>query len=367
MKLFRLITLASVLMVSCSSKSKETGLKGTLQNSSGEKVVLEELSTNTVIPHDSATVASDGSFNLKNPATTAGFYRLRIGPTENVILILDKGQKPEITADAKNIANTVKVKGSPDSEQLFELNSYLRKNFMKRDSLQKVYQSYQNSPARDSIGRVLEADFNKTMEQQREYIRNFVSKNSSSLVALAAIEQLSPDTDLEYFKMVDQALTKKYPVSPYVTSFHAKVAELGKLNTGSDAPEIALPNPEGQEVKLSSLRGKVVLIDFWASWCGPCRKENPNVVKLYNQYKNKGFEIFSVSLDKDKQAWIKAIEQDKLTWTHVSDLQFWNSKAAKEYNVTGIPQTFLLDKDGKIIAKGLRGEPLAAKLAEILK
>ena len=133
------------------------------------------------------------------------------------------------------------------------------------------------------------------------------------------------------------------------------------------APELALPNTDGEVIALSSLRGKVVLIDFWASWCGPCRMENPNVVRTYNKYKDKGFTIYSVSLDQDKNAWIKAIEADNLSWpNHVSDLKGWQSAAAAKYNVNSIPATFLIDGEGRIIDQNLRGPALEQKLQQIL-
>jgi peroxiredoxin len=138
------------------------------------------------------------------------------------------------------------------------------------------------------------------------------------------------------------------------------------LAIGAIPPEIELPTPEGGTMKLSDLRGKVVLLDFWASWCRPCRAENPNVVRVYNKYKNKGFDILSVSLDRSRGPWLQAIEKDKMTWHHVSDLKYWQSVAAKTYRVSSIPATFLLDKDGKIIAKNLRGPALEAKLKEVL-
>ena len=134
-----------------------------------------------------------------------------------------------------------------------------------------------------------------------------------------------------------------------------------------DAPDISLPDPSGKNRKLSDLRGKVVLIDFWASWCGPCRRENPNVVRAYTKYKDKGFDIFSVSLDSDGGKWQAAIQQDNLTWkNHVSDLKGWQSAAAKQYGVTSIPHTILLGKDGKIVATHLRGGQLDAMLSELL-
>lgn len=141
--------------------------------------------------------------------------------------------------------------------------------------------------------------------------------------------------------------------------------EVSGLEAGNIAPDINLPTPEGEMVKLSSLRGKYVLIDFWASWCGPCRMENPNVVRMYQKYKDKGFEIYAVSLDQSRERWVQAIQDDKLTWVHVSDLQYWNSMVVPLYGISGIPATVLLDKEGKILAKGLRGESLEAKLEEV--
>ena len=135
---------------------------------------------------------------------------------------------------------------------------------------------------------------------------------------------------------------------------------------GDTAPEIELPSLNGELAKLSSLKGNIVLLDFWASWCSPCRKENPNVVRMYNKYHEKGFDIFAVSLDKTKQAWQQAVKQDGLTWTHVSDLKYWQSAGAKRYNVHSIPQTFLIDKKGVIVAIGLRGVALEQKIIELL-
>jgi peroxiredoxin len=135
---------------------------------------------------------------------------------------------------------------------------------------------------------------------------------------------------------------------------------------GGMAPEISLPNPAGNVVSLSSLRGKYVLIDFWASWCKPCRIENPNVVKLYNKYRSKNFEIYGVSLDKSKEQWEQAIREDGLQWIHVSDLRFWQSAAAQLYNITSIPHTVLVDPEGRIVAKNLRGQQLENTLAELL-
>ncbi|TXF88957.1 redoxin domain-containing protein [Neolewinella aurantiaca] len=167
-------------------------------------------------------------------------------------------------------------------------------------------------------------------------------------------------------KLADAIETQYEAVYPgQVAQISAQAATLRTFAVGAEAPLFAGPNPEGEEISLESLRGKVVLIDFWASWCGPCRRENPNVVKLYEAYKDKGFEILAVSLDKTKDRWVKAIADDNLTWLHISDLKGWRSQYAQQYGVSSIPQTVLLDREGKILARNLRGKSLEDKLEDI--
>lgn len=154
--------------------------------------------------------------------------------------------------------------------------------------------------------------------------------------------------------------------TPMIQNFKTVVNRSKSFMTGAVAPDFTQKSPEGEDISLSSLKGKVVLVDFWASWCGPCRRENPNVVRMYNKYKDQGFEILGVSLDKRKDPWVKAIEKDKLTWYHVSDLKGWKNEVAQMYSVTSVPHTVLLDREGRIVARNLRGHDLEAKVAEII-
>ena len=191
--------------------------------------------------------------------------------------------------------------------------------------------------------------------------------------------------ELPLFQQVRDALKTTIPNSEYYIGFRDQVGRMEQqaaamkaqeeqmarldnlIPVGSDAPDFTQATPEGKAITLSSLRGKVVLIDFWASWCKPCRMENPNVKRVYEQYKSKGFEILGVSLDRDKAAWTGAIAQDGLPWKHVSDLAFWNNAAAQQYGVSSIPYTVLVGKDGKVLGKNLRGPALEEKLAEVFK
>jgi peroxiredoxin len=188
---------------------------------------------------------------------------------------------------------------------------------------------------------------------------------------------LSEEGDFRYYVLVDSVLGELYPEVDYVKTLRNNVSEMlealdaqkrrtDPLSDGALAPEIELPNPEGKKVALSSLRGNYVLLDFWAAWCPPCRKENPHLVKVYDKYHDKGFTIYQVSLDRTREAWLKGIEDDKIgQWTHVSDLKFWNSSVVPAYQLQAIPASFLLDREGRIIARNLRGEELEQKLAEI--
>ena len=204
------------------------------------------------------------------------------------------------------------------------------------------------------------------MDNNKVFTKNFVKEHPTSVVsAYITLYQLASQVDETELDSIVSKFPTDLGKSEYVVKLKELIAEQKKTAIGVVAPDFTMNDADGKPVQLSSLRGKVVLLDFWASWCAPCRQENPNVVKMYQEFHPKGFEILGVSLDRTKEDWLKAIKDDNLGWIHVSDLQYWQNAAARLYGVNSIPQSFLLDKDGKIIAKGLRGEKLAAKLKEL--
>jgi thiol-disulfide isomerase/thioredoxin len=362
-----LMVLFTVAFLSCSSKPDQGEIKGNLLNFKEGYVYLDEITTTAANAKDSVKVDDKGNFTLNFNTKEPSFYRIRLAENNYILLIVNDKEQITFNADANNLGKTAQVKGSKESALLFEATHQLQSNAERLDSLNAVFQSQQANPALDSIKFVLQEAYNKMADAENIFIKSFVDKNSNSMACLAIIDKLTPDEHLDYYKKLDAGLSKSLPNNLYTKMFHDKVVELSRLSIGSAAPEIVLNTPEGKSIALSSLKGKVVLVDFWASWCRPCRAENPNVVKMYNAYKDKGFDIYSVSLDKDKDAWMKAIKDDQLLWpSHVSDLGYWQSSVVKQYNISGIPFTCLIDKDGKIVAKGLRGEEMEIKVKQLL-
>jgi thiol-disulfide isomerase/thioredoxin len=361
------MSLFTISFLSCSSKPDHGIIKGNLKNFKEGYVYLDEITTSTAITKDSSKVDDKGNFTLQFDTKAPSFYRIRLAEKNYILLIANENEQIEFNADANNMGKTAQVSGSKESSKLFEATHQLQRNAEQLDSLNTIFQSAQGSPTIDSLTNLLQIAYTKIMSEEANFIKSFIDKNSSSLACLAIIDKLPPDENIDYYKKLDAGLSKSLTNNTYTKMFHEKVVELTRLSVGSLAPDITLNSPDGKTISLSSLKGKVVLVDFWASWCRPCRAENPNVVRIYNTYKSNGFEVYSVSLDKDKEAWIKAINDDHLIWpSHVSDLGYWQSSVVKLYNISGIPFTCLLDKEGKVVAKGLRGEELELKIRDLL-
>jgi peroxiredoxin len=359
-------------LFACNTTPDGNYISGTLKNGAGQTIFLNQVNNNNIEKIDSVVVGDDGKFKLKNSATNFNFYTMSFEDGNMVVLLTDSSENISLNGDATKILTNYTVSGSKHSEVLRNYYAGATDYRNQLDSLQRAVQALGPNMA-DPRRAALVETFEKIRGDYAAYQINYIDQNASSPACLSILSELDPTQNLESFKKVHAGIAESFGHHFYytmltnqITETEKQVAMSAKLGPGGEAPEIELNSPEGKPVALSSLRGKVVLIDFWASWCKPCRVENPNVVKMYNKYKSKGFEIYAVSLDKDKDAWVKAIKDDQLTWPNVSDLQFWNSAAARLYNVNSIPHTVLVDREGKIIANGLRGEALESKLAEII-
>lgn len=361
-----LFFVVALLFFACQGEGKPGLIQGKISNAAGKTLFLDALTNQSITAVDSVKIKEDGNFSFNPEISKPGFYRIRLEENNFALLFLEPGNKINVEGDGKNLGKTYSIKDNEENKRLSDATKYLIRNGERADSLNKVANGNPNLMSDTVLLAQLQNTFEGLKSNEINYIKKYIDDNSSSLTSIALIDRLSPETDIQYYSKLDKGLMKKYPESDFTKDFHTKVEAMTKLSVGSEAPNIELDNPDGKKISLQSLRGKVVLIDFWASWCRPCRMENPNVVRLYKEYNSKGFEVFGVSLDKSKEDWVKAIKDDGLTWTHVSDLGFWQSSVVKLYNITGIPQTFLIDKEGKIIGKGLRGEELEAKLKEVL-
>ncbi len=355
----------TVLFSTVLMAQSQTSVRGKLTNFKSTPVFLYENGTSTSLVSQSS-VDESGQFSMVFDQSHMNIYKLQFDERTFLSLVLEPGDQVVVTGDFKDFMGTVSIRGSQQSQDVLTSDQQLKMYKQKMDSVNNAY--YAALPLGISEPQLKEfTDGYQSLEsQQQNYIRIFVQQNPSSMACLFMIDRLSIDQFFDVYEAADAGLYARYPENVYVQGFHTRVNNARRLAIGSLAPEIELTTPEGTLLKLSSLKGKVVLIDFWASWCAPCRKENPNVVRLFNANKDKGFTIFGVSLDKDKASWEKAIRDDGLAWNHVSDLKFWQSEGAKIYNVSAVPYTVLLDREGKIVAKNLRGAELEKKVSELL-
>jgi peroxiredoxin len=363
-----------VLFASCQTNDNSFTVKGSIANMPKQLIYLEELSVNpTILTIDSANSDDKGNFEMSGKAIEPGLYRLRFQGNQFIMLSIDKGVV-KVTSDWSNLAQYTVI-GSPSSSSLQGFLQYIRNSLQDFNTLSVVIDSMR-ARGNDSLLKKAKADMEDMNVKLTQYVESYSDTTHYLPNAVFAVSMLNPATETAYLKTFSQSILTRFPKSELAKTFSNKLTQALTGNTaekkgneiiGQTAPEINLPSPSGKNISLSSLKGKYVLVDFWASWCGPCRAENPNVVEAYKKFKDKNFTILGVSLDNDKEKWMKAVADDNLTWNHVSDLQGWESIAARTYNVQSIPTNFLINPEGKIIATNLRGAELEATLEQTLK
>jgi thiol-disulfide isomerase/thioredoxin len=379
-----LFIVAATIAAGCKNNTIE--INGKLDSKlPDDYIILDELKSDELIGIDSVRLGEDCTFSFTRKVEFPSFYLLKTDNTNFLTMLLEPGQKIEIVAYRDSLGFPRKISGSPGTKLMIEYNRNLQATILKLKGLRPIYIESLQSPDLPKIMERIDSMAQSYLNSLSFYTKAYIDENLNSLVSLVALYQqiapgeyvLNPDKDLGYFVKVDSSLFQNYPDYDPVKSLHEQVMTIvsdvknrellsSESAAGSFAPEIALPDPQGDTIRLSSMRGSVVLLDFWASWCSPCRAENPNLVKAYNLYHSKGFQIFQVSLDKTRESWLKGIQDDKLDkWIHVSDVKYWNSVVVPLYKIESIPFNYLLDSEGRIIASNLRGDNLQKKLAEL--
>lgn len=363
-KVIYILVIGSILM-SCTDKKPHYVVNANIAGSDSITFYLKKREAGKIVSIDSA-VSRNGSFTLKGGAIAyPQLVQLIAGNTKKRTSFYLENAEITIKGTLDSLFKA-KVTGSKTED---EYQSYVKSYKVLNDTYAKFVPKYQAASQSGDVAGVARAEkqLDSIELQMTALQKNFVKSNPASYATPSLLLGLSYEMEADEIESMINGLDTAIAALPDIKNLKDHVILMKAVAVGNKAPDFTMNDINEKPVSLYSKLGpKLLLVDFWASWCNPCRQENPNVVKAYNEYHKKGFDILGVSLDQSKDNWLKAIADDKLSWTHVSDLQYWNNAAAKLYAVNAIPANFLLDDKGTIIGKNLRGEELANKIKEIL-
>lgn len=375
MRVMYVLLLAALAATACNKVGDDRfEISGTIEGAAGETLKLIEFTLEDALTVDSAVIDDKGNFKIGSATSEPTVYMLSMGTSGIIPVLIQNGEAIAITAKADQFVATAKVKGSKGSEDLIAYFKAFNTFQEKVSGLNEELMPYANLPEFETKRAEAQEKYKAYQQEQKAFVKDFIDNNDNGIVpvfaALYAANFISPETEFEWFFGLLNRFEQEHAKSKYTAWFKQFVEpyrNLAELQPGKPAPDFKLATPEGDSLSLSDLRGKYVLVDFWASWCAPCRQENPNVVKMYERFKGKNFEILGVSLDRGKTEWVKAIADDQLAWKHVSDLKYWDSMVTGLYAIQSIPATLIVDPQGNIVARNLRGQELESKLESLLQ